>query len=404
MRILHTSDWHLGQSFFTKTRQHEHHAFLNWLLEQVKHHQIDAVIVAGDIFDTTSPPSYARSLYNQFIVRLKALQCPLIVVAGNHDSVAMLNESKQLLAELNTHVIANAQNPEDHLIELKNRHQDVIGIVCSIPFLRAKDIVKSQAGESIKDKKENLADAIKAHYQATHQVAVTLRGERNIPIIATGHLTAMGVTKSDSVRDIYIGNLSGFDASGFPPADYIALGHIHKAQKVAKKDHIRYCGSPIPLSFDELKSEKTVLVAEFEHAQLSAVTPLTVPRFQQLDSIKGNLAQVKEALTQYQNDDVTTWLSIEVQSEDYLSDLQNTIGEITEPFPIEVLQLRRARKNQTQAMQQQQKETLAELTPEQVFAKRLSLEQINDDDERSRLERIQTQFEHVLNVVKEQQS
>ena len=117
MKILHTSDWHLGQNFFTKSRKNEHQAFIHWLLELIKAQQIDAVIIAGDIFDTGTPPSYAREMYNQFVVKLSQLGTTLIVLGGNHDSVSMLNESKDLLACLNTHVIANTtENLKQYLL------------------------------------------------------------------------------------------------------------------------------------------------------------------------------------------------------------------------------------------------------------------------------------------------
>ncbi len=100
MRLLHTSDWHLGQNFYSKSRAAEHDAFLTWLLDRAQEHEVDAIIVAGDIFDTGSPPSYARELYNRFVVQLQQTGCRLVVLAGNHDSVAMLNESRDILAFL----------------------------------------------------------------------------------------------------------------------------------------------------------------------------------------------------------------------------------------------------------------------------------------------------------------
>ncbi|RXY72413.1 exonuclease subunit SbcD, partial [Klebsiella pneumoniae] len=108
MRLLHTSDWHLGQNFYSKSRAAEHDAFLTWLLDRAQEHEVDAIIVAGDIFDTGSPPSYARELYNRFVVQLQQTGCRLVVLAGNHDSVAMLNESRDILAFLHTTVVANA--------------------------------------------------------------------------------------------------------------------------------------------------------------------------------------------------------------------------------------------------------------------------------------------------------
>ncbi|WP_317473970.1 exonuclease subunit SbcD, partial [Cronobacter sakazakii] len=234
MRILHTSDWHLGQNFYAKSRAAEHEAFLDWLLEAAIAHQVDAIIVAGDIFDTGAPPSYARELYNRFVVKLQAANCPLIVLGGNHDSVATLNESRELLACLNTHVIASAQlTPETQATLLYRRDGEPGAVLCPVPFLRPRDVLRSLSGQSGREKQQQLLEAISLHYQQSYEAACALRGERNLPIIATGHLTTVGVTKSDAVRDIYIGTLDAFPADRFPPADYIALGHIHRAQKVA---------------------------------------------------------------------------------------------------------------------------------------------------------------------------
>ena len=284
MKILHTSDWHLGQSFFTQNRKHEHQRFLDWLLNVVDEHGIDAIIVAGDIFDTGAPPSYAREIYSRFVVSLQAHACTLVILGGNHDSVSVLNETRGLLSCLNTHVIASTcADPAEQVVEIRNNNDEVTGLVCAIPFIRARDVMVSEAGQSGEDKKQSLGEAIKAHYASVYQLAEARRAELgiDIPIIATGHLTALGVSASSSVREIYIGTLDGFDAGGFPPADYIALGHIHRPQRVAKSDIIRYSGSPIPLSFDELGTQKQVLVVSFDGHQATSVESVPVPLFQQ---------------------------------------------------------------------------------------------------------------------------
>jgi len=138
MRIIHTSDWHLGQYFYGKSRANEHQQFLNWLLTQVQHHKVDAIIVAGDIFDTSTPPSYARQMYFNFISNLQTVDCQLIVLAGNHDSVNMLAESKELLSALNTRVIANVTetNIESNLTEqvftIKNKQGNPQAVICAL--------------------------------------------------------------------------------------------------------------------------------------------------------------------------------------------------------------------------------------------------------------------------------
>jgi len=426
MKILHTSDWHLGQSFFTKSRKNEHAAFLKWLLQQVEVHQIDAIIVAGDVFDTGTPPSYARELYHAFIGELQGMQCTLVVLGGNHDSVSVLNESKALLKYLNSHVIASTYGElSEQVITLNDRKGQPSAVLCAVPFIRPRDVLVSEAGQSGTDKRQALGDAIKQHYGALYNEALSLRasieekqgeeGSKNsaaIPIIATGHLTALGVSQSESVRDIYIGTLEGFDAKGFPPADYIALGHIHRPQKVAKTEHIRYSGSPIPLSFDELNTQKQVVLITFESESTTpTISTLPVPRFQAMEVIKGDLKAIEAAISKSdaitlasQTDDAVSevdkavsevdkplsatdnaisskdpvWLCIEVEKEDYLTDLQQRIQGLLEGKNAEILQLKRKRKRTINSLTEKQNVQLSELSVNDVFEARLALESIED--------------------------
>lgn len=400
MRIIHTSDWHLGQHFFTKSRAAEHQAFLHWLIKQIEENQVDALIVAGDIFDTGSPPSYARELYNRFVVELQPTGCQLVVLGGNHDSVSTLNESRGLLSYLNTTVISCASsNLEQQIITLKNRQQQPAALLCAIPFLRPRDLVTSQAGESGGQKQLALQEAIAGHYQALYQRAVELRNELGLPlpIIATGHLTTVGVTTTDSVRDIYIGTLDAFPAQAFPPADYIALGHIHRAQQVAKTEHIRYSGSPIALSFDELSKEKSVYLVEFAQQTLASVTPLLIPQFQPMQLIKGDLQQIEQQLAKFaDHQGLPIWLDIEVATQDYLTDIQRRIQALAAELPVEVVLLRRSKEQRNNSIERQEKETLNELSVSDVFERRLALE---PDLAEPRQQRMRQMFNQVVEEI-----
>ncbi|NIF00039.1 exonuclease subunit SbcD [Pantoea sp. Acro-805] len=387
MRIIHTADWHLGQFFYSKSRAAEHQAFLDWLLAQIIQHQVDALIVAGDLFDTGSPPSYAREMFNRFVVALQPSGCQLVVLAGNHDSVATLNESRELLACLNTRVITSATpQGEQQVLTLKQRDGTPGALLCAIPYLRPRDILRSQAGQSGREKQVSLLEAIEQHYQQCYAAALAERAERELPIIATGHLTTVGVTKSDSVRDIYIGTLDAFPAQAFPPADYIALGHIHRAQRIADSEHIRYSGSPIPLSFDELGREKSVFLLDFSH-QLDVVTPLTIPLFQPMQMLKGSMAEIEQLLTQFTDSDseLPVWLDIEITTQEYLSDLQRRIEQLTEALPVEVLLVRRSREQRQRSLARMDNETLSELKVEEVFARRLVQEEQLDAEQAEQL-------------------
>lgn len=395
MRIIHTSDWHLGQNFYSKSRAAEHSAFLDWLLTSAQAHEVDAIIVAGDIFDTGSPPSYARELYNRFVVQLQQTGCQLVVLAGNHDSVATLNESRDILAFLKTTVVASAGHAP---FILPQRDGTPGAIFCPVPFLRPRELVTSQAGHSGGEKQQLLLNAISDYYQQQYEAACALRGDRPLPIVASGHLTTVGASKSDAVRDIYIGTLEAFPASHFPPVDYVALGHIHRAQKIGGSDHIRYSGSPIALSFDETGKSKSVNLVTFSDGHLAEVLPLTVPVTQPLAVLKGDFSSISEQLTQWRDapQEPVVWLDIEITSDEYLHDIQRKIQAQTEDLPVEVLLVRRSRAQRERILAGERRETLSELQVEEVFERRLAQETL-EEAQRLRLTQLFNEMLHSLN-------
>jgi len=375
MKILHTSDWHLGQHFMMKSREAEHFAFLNWLVELVEQQSLDVVIVAGDIFDTASPSSYARKLYSDFIVKLQVTCCvQLIIVSGNHDSVAVLNESKGLLKALNVSVLAGLSDDlSEHIIEVTNK-ADERALICALPFLRATDVMSSELGLSAKQKQMNLQQGIQKTYQDIYQLAQAQKQEHQA-ILASGHLTAVGCSVTESVRDIYIGTLSAFPAQLFPDFDYIALGHLHRAQKVQKSDTIRYSGSPIPLSFDESKHQKQMFV--IDTAQLPvAVESVDLPNFQCLQVISGDMDHVIETLNTLKQEDPTRsiWVEVKLKQAYIQADLQARLDLAIEDSEIEILKVSSPQVTENAQWSEQQGITLEALTPEQLFEHRLSNE------------------------------
>lgn len=404
LRILHTSDWHLGQHFTGKTRQAEHQAFCAWLLEQVRTHEVDVLLIAGDVFDTGSPPSYAREQYYRLVVDLRDAGCALVVLGGNHDSPAMLGESRSLLAQLGTQVVPGVGlDPAEQVLVLRDRTGQPGAILCAIPFVRPREVMASQAGQSAQDKQLSLQQAIAEHYRTLYELALGRREALGsaLPIIATGHLTTVGASASESVREIYVGSLEAFPTSAFPPADYIALGHIHRPQKVGGLEHIRYSGSPIALSFDEASQQKEVLLLDFGAAALQSITPLPVPVFQPMASLRGSLKELADAIA-----DVATqgtperpvWLEVQVSTDDYLSDLQGRINALCEGHPVEVLRIRRERGNASASLASEARETLDELSVEDVFARRLQQEALDEEDS----QRLLGLYRQVLEAVQRQ--
>ncbi|MEX8192666.1 exonuclease subunit SbcD [Comamonas guangdongensis] len=402
MRILHTSDWHLGQHFMGQSRQAEHRALIAWLLEQVQAHAVDAVLVAGDIFDTGAPPSYARELYNQLVARLHQAGVALLILGGNHDSVSVLDESRDLLRHLGTQVIAATGTPLQHVITLPRRGGEPGCIVCALPFIRARDVLQSQAGQSAQDKQLALQNAIQSIYQQVYAAALEQQAElqqslgRRLPIIASGHLTTVGASSSESVREIYVGSLEAFPTNAFPPADYIALGHIHQPQKVGGLEHIRYSGSPIALGFDEARQAKQMLLVELDDAGLQAVTPLAVPMFQALVALRCTLADLPGALKNAASGPDpkrAAWLDVTIEEDDYLADLPARVQALAEGLAVQVLRIKRQRGSAAPQLQSQAMESLDELTPLEVFARRLAQETLEPPLQQALTERYRSVVE-----------
>lgn len=407
MRILHTSDWHLGQHFIGKSRAAEHQAFFHWLKQQIVALDIDVVLVAGDIFDTATPPSYARELYHQLIVDLQPTGVQLVMLGGNHDSVAVLQESASLLKCLHTTVVPGYQTePAAHLVPLHCKNGQVGAVLAAVPFLRPRDLSqredgKSQPGQSAAEKSAQLQSQISAVYQELYQDAATLASAlvakmaddpssiAPLPLIATGHLTTVGASTSESVREIYIGTLEALPASCLPPFAYIALGHIHQAQKVAGSEFIRYSGSPIALSFDEASQKKQLILVDFSQEPASevrsepVVSSIDIPCFQPLLSLKSDLAGLQDQLQPALATLVAgqqLWLELVVSGETaLLSDLQLQLQQQLAALPVELLKLRRERVTPTGGDAGTFEPSLLELTPLDVLHNRFAQENLSDE-------------------------
>ncbi len=389
MRILHTSDWHLGQQFIGKSREAEHRAFFRWLINQVIELQVDVLLVAGDIFDTATPPSYAKALYHQLIVDLQPSKCHVVLLGGNHDSVAVLNESANLLGCLNTDVVPGYwQEQEKHLLALKNKAGEQKLWLLALPFLRARDLsvlttAQSNAGQTAQEKQQQLQQQIAQVYQQLFELARAR--DAKFPIIATGHLTTVGASRSESEREIYIGNLEAFPAQAFPPVDYLALGHIHQAQKVAGSDYLRYCGSPIALSFDEVRQQKQVLLLEFAEDAVHPCSPLVqsiaVPCFQPLLSLTTDLASLPAMLKTAcdpLSSEQSLWLELVLTGEDaLLTDISLPLQQLLADLPVELLRLRKARPLGANNSLTQAAPDLQTLTPVEVLTARFADEDLS---------------------------
>lgn len=385
MKILHTSDWHIGRTLYGRKRYEEFEAFLTWLAETIQQHEIDALLVAGDVFDTSAPSNRAQELYYRFLCRVAASSCRhVVVVAGNHDSPSFLNAPRELLKALDVHVIGSStEAPEDEVLVLCNEQNAPELIVCAVPYLRDRDIRVAEAGERIEDKERKLLDGIRTHYAAVAALAEQKRQELgvDIPIVGMGHLfTAGGQTvDGDGVRELYVGSLAQVTAGIFPACfNYLALGHLHVPQKVNGSETIRYSGSPLPMGFGEAKQKKSVCQIEF-HSTAASVQLVDVPVFQKLERLKGDWGDISRRILELTATGSPGWLEIIYDGIEVIGDLRERLEAAVSGTPMEILRIKNNRIIDRVLGQIHEEESLDDLHVNDVFERYLAVHEVPDD-------------------------
>jgi exonuclease SbcD len=385
MKILHTSDWHLGRALYGRKRYDEYEAFLNWLAALIENEDIDVLLVAGDVFDNSTPSNRAQELYYRFLYHIAASpRRHVVVTAGNHDSPSFLNAPRELLKFLNIHVVGCAsESPADEIVMMKGADGEPRLIVCAIPYLRDRDIRTAEAGESVEDKERKIVEGIKAHYRMVYDAAREKQAvmKRPVPIVAMGHLYTEGgkTVDGDGVRELYIGSLLHVGRDVFPDCiDYLALGHLHVPQAVGGSDFIRYSGSPLPIGFGEAAQEKSVVLVEFSDGA-PRVAAIPVPRFQELRSLRGDLPTLARAIEALKGKGSRAWLEILYEGEVAAGDLQKRLDEAVEGTGIEILRVRNNRMMERAMSGKTGDETLDDLNVTDVFERCLEAHDVSQE-------------------------
>ncbi|GHU77386.1 nuclease SbcCD subunit D [Bacteroidia bacterium] len=384
MKLLHTSDWHLGRMLYSKKeRIEEHAAFLDWLLITIQEHSVNVLLVAGDIFDTYSPGSGSQKMYYDFLLKVRNSGCQnVIVIGGNHDSPSFLNAPKEILSALNVCVIGNvSENIEDEVIVIKDNKGNPIAVVCAVPFLRERDIVRFAETETYSDRSKRISESIKKHYATIAELAETKRKEidNNIPIIATGHLSVVGgkTITDDGVRETYIGNIECISSEIFPKSfDYVALGHYHIPSVITET--IRYSGSPIPMGFGEAEQQKQVYLVDFKQKKPEIKT-LEIPVFQHLKSIRGDKSVIDNYLTELKKLDRSVWIEIVYEGKELFPDFTIWANEQTANTKIEILKLQNKQYLSEVLTKDDSAQSLDELDWFEVFDKLLEKNDISNE-------------------------
>lgn len=385
MKILHTADWHLGRSLYAKKERHEEHiAFFEWLLKTIQEKQIDLLLIAGDVFDTSSPSSACQKLYYDLLINVIKAGCKsIVVVGGNHDSPSFLNAPKDALKALNIHVVGCAtDNTADEIVVIYDEHNLPQLIIAAVPFLRERDISHFNEGENYADRSKRLNENIRKHYEAIAEITQEKKQEfgATVPIIATGHLSVAGGIRNedDGVRDVYVGNIQAVGADIFPAVfDYVALGHYHIPSAI--KNHIRYCGSPIPMGFGEAEQTKCVYVLDF--SPTLSIETLSIPCFQKLVSVVGDQQTIANRLAELKSEQTAVWVEIIYDGDAVFTDLDSWIHEQTNNSLIDVLKIQNRQHVRHVLSAATPSEALEELTIQEVFGRLLDNTTIPDEQQ-----------------------
>lgn len=410
MKILHTSDWHLGGDFFGHKRNEEYEDFLLWLSDLIEKEHVDALLIAGDIFDTVVPNHKAQKQYYDFLAGMVHSCCrDIIVIAGNHDSPSFLNAQSDILRNLNIHIVGSVSedHPDEEVIVLYDTAKHPCAIVCAVPYIRESDLREFRTDEDSGERTDRQVNGIKDHYQKIASLAEQKRNElreigmidTEIPIIAMGHLFTEGgkTIDGDGVRDIRIGSLGCVDVQAFPSTfDYVALGHLHIPQIVAKNERIRYCGSPLPVGFGERDQEKKIVLIDFD-GSTPKIELKTIPQICHLIQISGDLDQILEKIEELRQTPYRIWLAIEFTGSDPPVDLVKRLEDAVENTEMIICKTERARKARSILCSDFNGISVSELDEIDVFRKRLEQSDFSEDDKGSMMDL----YEEVLRNINE---
>lgn len=380
MKILHTADWHLGQLFHEYDRTFEHQQFLNWLLETIKIEEIEVLLVSGDVFDISNPSAASIRMFYSFLQKA-AQENPslqIVITAGNHDSASRLEAPKPLLESSNIHIIGTVEkntdgsiNYEKLIIPLKNKCGVIQTICLAIPFLRTGDY------PIVAEAENPYTAGVSQFYREAFDFANQNKAP-NQTTIAMGHLHTQQaeISEMDLAERKIMGGVECVAANAFDEnLKYVALGHIHKAQRIGGMEHIRYSGSPLPMSFSERNYKHQVVVFELENELTNLKTleiPVSIPLLriplepESLEEVIAKLHQLEEKNT----DNLAPYLEVQVRLSEPEPGLRHKIetallGKHVKLARIQPHYPNREKETGTSFSQ----EVLNELQPKDVFSK-----------------------------------
>ncbi|WP_372755418.1 exonuclease SbcCD subunit D C-terminal domain-containing protein [Labilibaculum sp.] len=371
MKILHTSDWHLGHRLHEQSQYEEQSQFLAWLEAYIKSEEVSVLLVSGDVFDNGVPSTQSQKMYYDFLIQLTHTSCKhVIITGGNHDAPGTINAPKELLSALQVQVVGKVtENVADEVFKLSVGEEQVV--VAAVPYMRDQDIRRAVAGESFDDIGDRYKLALVNHYAEVGAYCESLKSESE-PVIAMGHLFAIGGSTSESEQSIYVGNLGDIGAEDFPKIfDYIALGHLHRPQKAGGSNHIRYSGSPTILSFSEIGYEKNVILIETAKEKPLKIENVLVPKFREILRVKGSVEECIAHLQQIDKEShsLTPWVEVVIDNQMNAKIENQEINKAAEDLNLEVLKISLKNERNIQGLEAllENSKQIKELQPIEVF-------------------------------------
>ena len=381
---MHTADWHLGCSMGAEKRFEEYDALLAHLCSIIRDMNIEAVIIAGDVFDVYQPPNRAAEQYYRFLLEAgRAGAREIIVTGGNHDSAAYLEAPGKILEFLSVHVFASAsQDPADMIVELRESSGVPAALVAAIPYLHEGDIVAVEGGSGAMEREKVLKGAMLKYYSRTAEAMNNISSE--LPHIVTGHLFAADRGEKNTS---WTGTLMSVDTAEFPASiDYLALGHLHDARTL-KSPHstcVRYPGAPVAVSFRELDVPKSVTVIDTEDVKNICEIPL--PSFQDMRRLEGCREELEKELAAIAaSADHSIWCSVE-NTGSYEPGLWENLNMLIRDTPVKIIVCRNRESNPAVLQRLPEERHLADLAPADVFKLLLQESGVNGEETEPLLE------------------
>ena len=307
MKMIHTSDWHLGRTLYGEDLLPYQATFLDWLLTESVSNQVDAVVVAGDVYDRAVPPTEAVAVLDRALRGFASARIPVLLISGNHDSAVRLGFGASLSEVAGVHLrtdVADIARP----VVLTDSHGEIA--MYGIPYL-LPDAVMTEPVLADHGALEPSHTSVLAAATARIRADAASRGIGRT--VVTAHAFVSGALPCDSERDIRVGGIGDAPASVFAGLNYVALGHLHGQQDVrlAREDGepalIRYSGSPLAFSFSERHQAKSVTLAEIDGAGAVTTTKLAAPVPRQLRQVRGTL---EELLANSDADLAQAWVKV----------------------------------------------------------------------------------------------